>query len=89
MLARRIGPFPEIVATGGGGGGFETPAELLAAMRRLQGDPALRARLAAAGRAGFQAHWSERVVVPRYLDVVRRTAERKGNQAVVAQGTVT
>jgi glycosyltransferase involved in cell wall biosynthesis len=43
-------------------------ASLAAAMRRLAGDPALRARLAAAGHAAYLAQFTETSVVRRYQD---------------------
>jgi glycosyltransferase involved in cell wall biosynthesis len=82
VVARRIGSFPEIVERAGGEL-FWTPDELLAAMRRLQAEPGRRERL---GHAAFEAvgrHWSERAVVPQYLDVVRRAAVEKGATRVV------
>lgn len=84
VIARRLGPFPEIVTRAGAGELFGNADELLAAMRRLQGDAAHRERLARAGRRAFVEHWSERAVIPRYLDIVRRTAERKGDARVLA-----
>ena len=83
VLARRIGPFPEIVEAAGGGELFTTGEELVAAMRRLQGDGEYRNRLAAAGHEAYLAHYCERAVVPQYLDIVRRTAEKKGDKAVL------
>lgn len=77
VLARQIGPFPEIVEGAGGGELFRTPEELVAGMRRMQ-DPAYRERLARSGVRAFIDRWSESAVVPRYLDIVRRTAERRG-----------
>ncbi len=78
VIARRIGPFPEIVEPCGGGELYADRAELLAALRRIASDPAHRERLARNAYAGFMEHWTEDAVVPRYLDVVRRAAERKG-----------
>jgi glycosyltransferase involved in cell wall biosynthesis len=77
VLARRIGPFPEIVETAGAGLLFEDAASLAAGLARLAGDPALRARLAERGREAFRLHWSESAVVPRYLDLVRALQERR------------
>ena len=85
VIARRIGPFPEIVAQSGGGELFTTREELVAAMRGLQTDPAHRDRLARAGSRAFLDRWSESAVVPRYLEIVRRTAERKGAGQVLAK----
>jgi glycosyltransferase involved in cell wall biosynthesis len=39
VIARRIGPFPEIVTSSGGGELFATRGELTAAMSRLQENP--------------------------------------------------
>lgn len=85
VIARRIGPFPEIVETSGGGELFGTRDELVGAMRRLQQDPERRARLAAAGYEAFVSRWSERAVVPQYLDIVARAAERKGDRDVLSK----
>ena len=83
VIARRLGPFPEIVEQSGGGELFTTREELLAAMRRLQGDPQHRARQSEAGYHAYVNRWSEHVVVPQYLDIVRRAAARRGHTRVV------
>jgi glycosyltransferase involved in cell wall biosynthesis len=75
VIARRIGPFPEIVQQAQAGELFEGPEELLAAMRRLQSDGALRARLGRSGYEAYRRYWSESAVIPRYLDIVARAAE--------------
>jgi glycosyltransferase involved in cell wall biosynthesis len=78
VLARRIGPFPEIVEAGGGGLLFDAGSELPALMRRLQTEPALRAGLATAAQAAFQRHWTEDAVLPRYFDLINECAVRRG-----------
>jgi glycosyltransferase involved in cell wall biosynthesis len=78
VIARRIGPFPEIVEASGGGALFDGPEDLLAAMRRILDDPARRRALGRAGLEAQQRLWSESAVVPRYLDLVRRIAARRG-----------
>jgi glycosyltransferase involved in cell wall biosynthesis len=83
VIARRLGPFPEIVEASGGGELFNTRDELLGAMRRLQGDPAHREQLSRAGYAAYASRWSERVVVPQYLAIVRRAAARRGHVRVM------
>jgi glycosyltransferase involved in cell wall biosynthesis len=87
VIARRLGPFPEIVESSGGGELFETREELLAAMRRVQADPDHRERLARSGHWAFRERWVESAVVPRYLDIVRRTAERAGRLDVLGKLT--
>jgi glycosyltransferase involved in cell wall biosynthesis len=78
VIARRIGPFPEMVARSEGGEVFSTPDELRAAAGRIAGDPAYRQRLSRNAYAAYLRHWTEDAVLPRYLDVVRRAAERRG-----------
>ncbi|MBA3342501.1 MAG: glycosyltransferase family 4 protein [Gemmatimonadaceae bacterium] len=70
VIARNLGPFPEIVSASGGGEVFDTQADLLLSMRRLQSDPAYRETLAANGYNGYATRWSESAVVPRYLEMV-------------------
>ncbi len=82
VIARRIGPFPEIVERCGGGLLFDDAGELAAGMRRLQEDAELRQQMARSARRGFEEHWSEEAVMPRYLEVVRDSASRAGNRAV-------
>ena len=49
----------------------DAPA-LAAAARRVLGDPTLAARLKAAGRAAFEADYTEAAAVSRYLDLFER-----------------
>ncbi len=83
VIARRLGPFPEIVERSGGGELFQTTEDLVQAMQRLQDDASHRSRLARAGYRGYVERWSESAVVPQYLGIVRRAAARRGNRAVL------
>ncbi|MGH7504815.1 MAG: glycosyltransferase family 4 protein, partial [Longimicrobiales bacterium] len=82
VVARRIGPFPEIVETSGGGLLFERGEELPGILGRLQRGAELRARLAANAYASFQTLWTEEAVVPRYLELIAEVAARKGRSDV-------
>jgi len=79
VIARRIGPFPEIVERSKGGELFGDAAELVRVMRKIQSDPALRQRMAESAYDSFVSYWSEQAVVPKYLEVVRKTAQAKGS----------
>ena len=70
VIARRIGPFPEIVEASGGGLLFSNDQELVAAMTRLQQDAAYRDGLAAKAYDACRARWSEDVVIGRFLELV-------------------
>ena len=77
VIARRIGPFPEIVEQSRGGELFSSDAELIEAMRRLQHDSQHRANLAARAYRASWDLWSEDVVVTRYLDIVSEAARAR------------
>jgi glycosyltransferase involved in cell wall biosynthesis len=83
VIARRVGPFPEILQRSGGGELFSNAEELLQVMRRFQTDCDFRQRTAQAGYDAFVKYWSESAVVPQYLDVVRKTALRRGKMDIV------
>jgi len=83
VIARRLGPFPELVEQAGGGELFETEAELRSAMTRLLEHPGHREALAAAGRRAVAEHWSEHAVVPRFLSLVREAAVHRQDAHVV------
>ncbi len=74
VIARRLGPLPELLQASGGGEVFGDRAELEAAMARLLHDPPYRTQLAQAGRRALESLWSEHTVVPRYLEIVRAAA---------------
>lgn len=80
VLARRQGPYPELVQRSGGGLLFSSPDELRTALRTLTTDPDGTAALGAAGRVAFQRYWSEEAVLPRYLELVRGAMERKAGR---------
>lgn len=83
VIARRLGPFPEIVAEGGGLL-FENEAELRAAITELGTDPARRDGLAREARFAYENNWKEDIVITEYLDVVAKAARAKGNQHVIS-----
>ena len=78
IVARRLGPFPEIIERSRAGFLFSTPEEARQALAQLAGDPGLRARLGAAGRAAFETYWSERNALAAYFDLIAEKAREKG-----------
>ena len=79
VIARRLGPFPEIVERSGAGQLFETEDELIAAMTALQGSPEARAALSSAARTAFREFWHEDKVLADYGAALARAAHRKGD----------
>lgn len=82
VIARRLGPFPEIVETAQGGVLFETEDELIAAMHELQDNPAHRAEQAANARRAFEDIWREDRVLASYGATLARAAHRKGDMVL-------
>jgi glycosyltransferase involved in cell wall biosynthesis len=77
VVARRLGPFPEIVSHAAAGELLDDAESLLTSLKRLAGDAAYRDRLGAAGRRAYASTWSEEAIVPRYLEIVERTIARR------------
>ena len=76
VVARRRGPLTEIVEESGGGLLFDTTEELREQCDRIAGDPALRARLAKAGRGAFESRWTADRHVREYLQKVAALRKR-------------
>ena len=79
VIARRLGPFPEIVERSGAGALFETEDELVDAMRAIQSDPETRAARSAAARKAFAEVWREDRVLAAFGAAFARAAHRKGD----------
>lgn len=79
VIARKIGPFVEIVNQCGGGLLYSNNNELVKAMQQFQGDPSYRQAMAQSARSGFENHWSEQVVLNKYFNTIRQAALTKGN----------
>ncbi len=84
VIARRIGPSPEIIERCGGGVLFTKLEELASMMGRMQQDTQHRNALAVAARDGFELYWSENVVMSQYFAALQRAALRAGRQSVAA-----
>jgi glycosyltransferase involved in cell wall biosynthesis len=77
VIARRLGPFTEIVEGSGGGLLFETESELRGAIDTLGSDAAKRRALGESGHRTLLARWTESVVLEKYFEVIARVAEKK------------
>lgn len=82
VIARSIGPFPEMVRRSGGGVLFGSREELVAAINRISADVAWREQLGRNAYAAYLKYWTEDAVVPQYLDVVRRAAVARGDRPI-------
>jgi glycosyltransferase involved in cell wall biosynthesis len=78
IIARNLGPFPEIVARSRAGLLFKTDAELAAALASLAEDQSRRDALGEAGSRAFKEYWHESTALDSYLRVIREIADRRG-----------
>lgn len=83
IIARNLGPYPQIVEESHAGLLFDDEAGLRAAIAALAANPALRDRLGAAGRAALAERWSETVAIDQWLSLVRGIAVTKGRDDTI------
>ena len=83
VLARRLGPFPEIIAKGGGLL-FDGTDDLVAAIDSFPANGTYREALSRDARQAFEKHWSDQVVLDQYTNLISRVAREKGMEHVVA-----
>jgi glycosyltransferase involved in cell wall biosynthesis len=77
VIARALGPLPEIIDDSGGGFVYRTEEELLAAMCHIATTPALRNELGEQGYRAFEQWWSREAHLERYFDFLRQAATKK------------
>jgi glycosyltransferase involved in cell wall biosynthesis len=78
VLARDLGPSPELFS-GGGGLLFRDQTELAAAVHRLGADDGLRAKLSSQALASYLAERTPQIHVDRYLSTIDETRRSKSS----------
>lgn len=86
FVARRIGPAQETAALSGAGLLFSSPDELRGILLRLITDRPWRDQLAANAAPAVEEHWSESVVVSRFLAMVHEASERRDRRPTTVGG---
>jgi glycosyltransferase involved in cell wall biosynthesis len=82
VIARRLGPFPEIVESAGAGNLFSTSEELRNGVMSFADNPKRRDELGAAGRRAFKTRYSESVVMPQYMALIADAAMSRGRDDI-------
>jgi glycosyltransferase involved in cell wall biosynthesis len=77
VIARRLGPYPEIIAQSQGGLLFSCRQELEDHVSLLTRNGEYARRLGSAGRAAFELNWSESAVMERYFDVIHSISRKR------------
>ena len=89
IIARELGPFPEIVRASDGGLLYNTPEEFDRAVRELSTSSSRRDEMGRAAAAAFNRNWCEDVAMERYFGVIREVAERRGLHSVIERAEPT
>lgn len=84
VIARRLGPLPEIIEATGGGRTFETREELRAHIEACAADPAAARAQGARGRDAARARFTPDAVTAQLVAVMERERARAGRAARVS-----
>jgi glycosyltransferase involved in cell wall biosynthesis len=85
VVARKLGPYPQIIEESGGGLLFGDGSELREALTALIQNDTLRESLGSAGRRAVETRWSENTAMDAYLNLIRSTALAKNRPQVAAK----
>ena len=77
VIARDIGPFPDIVTKSAGGILYGSDSELLSAMQKLATDTEYGRQMGERGRQAFQKYWQDSVTTCAYLETIDRAKHAK------------
>jgi glycosyltransferase involved in cell wall biosynthesis len=86
VIARNIGGMPAIIAESGGGIVYDAEDELVVAMDRLLGDPALRERFGSRGYEAYRLKWTAESHLRGYLGLIRDIMDARGQPLSQAAG---
>ena len=85
VIVRNLGALPELIAESNGGLTFDSRETLVAALRRIGKDDALRDELGENGRKARREIWSEENHLARYFEVIDSRRALKGFVASVSK----
>jgi glycosyltransferase involved in cell wall biosynthesis len=84
LVARNLGGLVEIVEDSGGGILFDTDEDLVAALRKVADNPALRREMGERGRRMVRDRWSKTAHLREYLTLLEAVRRERGGVAVSA-----
>jgi glycosyltransferase involved in cell wall biosynthesis len=84
IIARRLGPYPEIIAASGAGMLFSDQNELKAAISAFMIDNGQRQAMAEAAKRAFQERWREDVVLEDYFNLIYLIAKKRSLGTVLS-----
>jgi glycosyltransferase involved in cell wall biosynthesis len=78
VIARSLGPYPELVEKSGAGLLFESRDEIEQAIKSLATDKRLRDSMAQAALSSYETYWSETRAMKDYFGLIKSIAEKRG-----------
>lgn len=77
IIARDLGPYPEIINRSQGGFLFNTQQELKNALISFSKDSVLRNKMGKAGYRAYQDEWSQSAAMTAYFELIKQLAEKR------------
>lgn len=85
VVARRLGPLPELLGATGGGVTFETPAELRRCLDAYAADPAAARAQGERGRQAARALYRPEHVTDQFVALMTRELARAGRAVHIGE----
>lgn len=88
VIVNNLGALPEVVDDSGGGVVYNNEEELIAAMKQLSSDPALRNELGNKGYQAYLKYWTEESHMEQYFQLIEEVQEKryaKGTNSLSAE----
>jgi glycosyltransferase involved in cell wall biosynthesis len=82
VVARKLGPFPEIMEASGGGVLFDNAEQLRAALLKIKKDRRYREVLGRAAKAAYDTRWSEKAAMSRYFGLIDTLMQQRTKPSV-------
>ena len=83
IIARDLGPFPEIIAYSKAGFIFNNTSQLREAMHQLVNNQSLRDTMGVAGRKAYEDRWSQEASMQAYFSIIKRVAIKNNNKSII------
>lgn len=78
VIARDIGPLPELVRKSGAGLLFDSEQQLIEMVNRIAGNKELRDEMAQAALTAYERYWSQSKAMKDYFKLIKSIAEDRG-----------
>ena len=83
VIARNLGPYPEIIQQSNAGLLFNNTVELKSILKSFTEDIKLQQKMSAAGKLAFGKYWCEKASMLKYFELINELAQKKQlNQAI-------